>query len=142
MQRFYYQPMQGMEPYYSPPFQVIHNDATSSHETGSQGTKFSSQEQYFTLESSPAASGFIGYDSPSAISGLTSRSPFSTQGSQSFVSDPLHSSSDNLYGSPISGSSVANEDSEQWHKLKELENLLLGPESDTSDSSNCCVTSG
>ncbi|KAK4798569.1 hypothetical protein SAY86_030895 [Trapa natans] len=144
MQSFYFQPMQGTtDPYFSPPFQILHNGMSTSQEIGSQVTKLTSPEQYFTLDSSSAASGFVAAsDSPSVVSQFSGQSPFSMQGSKSFVSDPIHSSSDNHYGSPISASSVANEDIEQWHKLKELEILLLGPEADTSDSSNFCVTSG
>ncbi|KAF8031831.1 hypothetical protein BT93_D0904 [Corymbia citriodora subsp. variegata] len=137
----YHQPMQEIEPYYLSDFQIVENNV--SPDIGSQGTNLSFQaynEQFFTLESAPAVSSFGSYDSPSAVSVASNRSPFSTQGSHSYVSDAQHSS-DYLYGSPISGSSVAN-GPQMWDKLKEIENSLLGPESDISDSCNCCVNSG
>lgn len=138
----YHQPVQDIDPYYTPNFQIVENNV--SPDIGSQGTNFTFQaynEQFFTLESAPAVSGFVSYDSPSAVSVASNRSPFSTQGSHSFVSDAQHSS-DNLYGSPISGSSVACGGNQMWDKLRELENSLLGPESDFSDSCNCCLNSG
>lgn len=138
----YHQPAQDIDPYYSPNFQIVENNV--SPDIGSQEANFSFQaynEQYFTLESAPPVSGFGLYDSPSAVSVASNRSPFSTQGSHSYVSDAQHSS-DNFYGSPISGSSVANGGNDMWDKLRELENSLLGPESDISDSCNCCLNSG
>lgn len=138
----YHQPVQDIDPYYLSNFQIVENNV--SPDVGSQETNFSFpayNEQYSTLESAPAVSGFGSYDSPSAVSVASNRSPFSTQGSHSYVSDAQHSS-DNLYGSPISGSSVANGGNDMWDKLRELENSLLGPESDISDSCNCCLNSG
>ncbi|XP_030533358.1 scarecrow-like protein 13 [Rhodamnia argentea] len=138
----YHQPVQDIDPYYLPNFQIEENNV--SPDIGSQGTNFSFQaynEQYFTLESAPAISGFGSYDSPSAVSVASNRSPFSNQGSHSYLSDAQHSS-DNPHGSPISGSSVASFGNDMWGKLRELENSLLGPESDISDSGNCCLNSG
>ncbi|XVF28037.1 hypothetical protein REPUB_Repub14bG0161000 [Reevesia pubescens] len=111
---------------------------------GSQGTSVSFQnykDQFFTLESSTATAGFIAYDSPSAVSISSSRSPFSPQGSQSCLSDHHHSP-DNTYGSPFSGSSVVDDNNELKHKLRELEISLLGPESDIIDTCNCCFIGG
>ncbi|GAV59878.1 GRAS domain-containing protein [Cephalotus follicularis] len=71
----------------------------------------------------------------------TSVSFQTSQGSQSCLSDPHHSP-DNNYGSPTSGSSIADDGSELRHKLRELEISLLGPESDIVDSCNCCSKSG
>lgn len=91
----------------------------------------------FTLDSSMGAAGLIVYDSP-AVSVSSNRGPFSPQGSVSTISDPHHSS-DTTYGSSLSGSTIVdyNNEYELKRKLRELEDSLLGPESDTGDSSNC-----
>ncbi|KAL0443033.1 UNVERIFIED_CONTAM: Scarecrow-like protein 13 [Sesamum latifolium] len=129
---FYNRPVQQVEPYGLSTFQVLNNDSTSSK---SQGSGFSFQtytEQFFTLESTPATD-FAAYNSPSAVSVSSSRSPFSPQGSHSYGSD-LHHSSDNTYGSPLSGSSGVEDENKLMHALWVLRNELLGPESDTDDS--------
>ncbi|XP_021902378.1 scarecrow-like protein 13 [Carica papaya] len=138
----YHKPVQDIQPYYLQNLQILDNNMCS--ESGSQGTSVSFQtykEQFFTLESSTTAAGFLGYDSPSAVSVSSSKSPFSPQGSHSCLSDPHHSS-DNPYGSPISGSSVAGDGGKLKHKLRELEITLLGPESDIVDTCNCCFNNG
>lgn len=129
---FYNQPMQQIDPYSSSTFQVLNNGSTSSR---SQGTEVSFQtytEQFFTLESTPAAD-FAAYSSPSTISVSSNRSPISPQGSHSYASDH-HQQSDNTYGSPLSGSSVVDDENKLLHALWVLRNELLGPESDTDDS--------
>ncbi|XP_021293671.1 scarecrow-like protein 13 [Herrania umbratica] len=140
--RLYHQPVQEIEALCLPHIQILDNNACS--DVGSQGTSVSFQtykDQFFTLESSTATAGFVVYDSPSAVSISSSRSPFSPQGSQSYLSDPHHSP-DNTYGSPVSGSSIVDDGNEWKHKLRELEISLLGPESDVIDSCNCCFSSG
>ncbi|XP_022716229.1 scarecrow-like protein 13 [Durio zibethinus] len=136
------QPVKEIDPFCLPHIQILDNNVCS--DICSQGTSVSFQtykDQIFTLESSTATAGFVAYDSPSAVSISSSRSPFSPQGSQSCLSDPHHSP-DNTYGSPFSGSSVVDDSNELKHKLRELEISLLGPESDIIDSCNCCFTSG
>uniref|UniRef100_A0A5B6ZP20 Uncharacterized protein n=2 Tax=Davidia involucrata TaxID=16924 RepID=A0A5B6ZP20_DAVIN len=136
----YHQPMQQIEPYCFSPFQILNNNECPGD--SSQGTQASFQtnnEQYFTLESSPPT-GYIVYDSPSAVSISSNRSPFSPQGSHSYLSDPRHSP-DNTYGSPVSGSSIVDDGSELRHILRDLENKLLGPESDIDDSCSCSFKS-
>ncbi|EEF28164.1 scarecrow-like protein 13 [Ricinus communis] len=117
--------------------QILENSAFS--DVGSQGTSVSFQtykEEYFTLESSSANAGFVGYDSPAA-SVSSNRSPFSPQGSNSCLSDP-HRSPDNTYGSPMSGvSSADDENALMRQKLRELEFLLLGSESDITNCDFC-----
>ncbi|KAI3456559.1 hypothetical protein Pfo_013222 [Paulownia fortunei] len=129
---FYNRPMQQIDPYGFSNFQVLNNDSTGSR---SQGTEVSFQtypEQFFTLESTPATD-YAGYNSPSAVSVSSSRSPFSPPGSHSYASD-LHPPSDNTYGSPLSGSSGVEDENKLLHALWVLRNELLGPESDTDDS--------
>ncbi|XVE87656.1 hypothetical protein DITRI_Ditri19aG0005400 [Diplodiscus trichospermus] len=140
--RLYHQPVKEIDSFCLPHIQILDNNACS--DIGSQGTSGSfqtSKDQFFTLESSSATAGFVVYDSPSAVSISSSRSPFSPQGSQSCLSDPHHSP-ENTYGSPFSGSSVVDDSNELKHKLRELEISLLGPESDIIDSGNCCFSSG
>ncbi|PPR99620.1 hypothetical protein GOBAR_AA21053 [Gossypium barbadense] len=140
--RLYHQPAKDVDQFCLPHIQILENNACS--DVGSQGPSVSYQaykDQIFTLESSTATASFVAYDSPSAISVSSSRSPFSPQGSQSWMSDPHHSP-DNTHGSPFSGSSVVDDSNGLKHKLRELEVSLLGPESDIIDSCNCCFTSG
>ncbi|CAK9156826.1 unnamed protein product [Ilex paraguariensis] len=138
IQRSYDLPIQQIEPYSLSHFQNSTNNVSS--DSSNQGAHVSFQaydEQFFTLDSSPATD-YLVYNSPSAISISSSRSPFSPQCSQSYISD-LHHSPENTYGSPLSGSSVVDS-SELQHVLRELEIKLLGPESD-NDMSNCSITS-
>lgn len=141
---FYHQPAQEIEPYCFSNFQIL--DSNSRPNNGrSQTTQLSFSnynEQFFTLESSPAtAASYIGYDSPSAVSIASNKSPFSPQGSQSYISDSLHSP-DNTYGSSISGTSTADDENELKHKLMEVKYLLLGPELDAVDSCHCSFQGG
>ncbi|KDP40388.1 hypothetical protein JCGZ_04207 [Jatropha curcas] len=133
---FYHQPKE-IDPYGLSHIQVLDNNALS--DGGSQGTSLSFQsykEEYFTLESSSATTGFAVYDSPAAS--VSSKSPFSPQGSHSCLSDPHHSP-DNTYGSPMSGSSSASDDNILMkQKLRELEFMLLGSESDITSNYNFC----
>ncbi|MED6118577.1 GRAS protein [Stylosanthes scabra] len=133
---YHHQPVQGIDPYNH--YQILQsNSCHDIHDSSSQGTNVSfeaSKEQYYTLDSSPAINGLIGCDSPSCASVSSNRSPFSPQNSQSYYSDQ-HQSSDNTYGSPISGCSSAEDSYELKNKLRELEITLLGPEPDIADSS-------
>lgn len=97
-------------------------------------------EGYFTLDSSPPMVAYTNiYNSPSAVStSSSSRSQFSSQGSQSFISDP-HQSSGNSYGSPVSGSSVADDNNELRNRLRELERSLLGPDLDSMNHHYCSM---
>lgn len=124
--------MQQVDQYGSSTFQILNNGSTGSR---SQGTEVSFQafpEQFFTLESTPAAD-YAMYNSPSTVSVSSNRSPFSPQGSHSYASDP-YQPSDNTYGSPLSGSSGVEDENKLLHALWVLRNELLGPESDTDDS--------
>ncbi|KAI4343210.1 hypothetical protein MLD38_027739 [Melastoma candidum] len=138
----YHQPTQETDTYFWSNYEVT--GSNSSPDIGSQGINFSFQaynDPVSTLESSSAASRFVQYDSPSGVSISSNRSPYSTQGSQSCVSDPQQSS-DNPYGSPVSGCSVAYSGDELKNKLRELEISLLGPDADMGESCACCTKSG
>ncbi|XP_004293381.1 PREDICTED: scarecrow-like protein 13 [Fragaria vesca subsp. vesca] len=139
----HHQPMKKIDPYSSPHFQILENSVCP--DTGSQGKNVSFQtdkEEFFTLESTPVNDGFIACDSPSAISGLSNRSPFSPQGSHSYSSDHHHHHfSDTTSGSPVSGCSGVDDGNDLKYKLRELEVSLLGPESDIVDSHYCCYKS-
>lgn len=110
-----------------------------------QGNQISFQtfnEGYVTLDSGPKAGLYNIYDSPSAVSTSSNRSQFSPQGSQSYISDPPQSS-DNTYGSPMSNSSVVDDNTELRNQLRELERSLLGPDSPrTTDGHYCSLNHG
>ncbi|KAG6639143.1 scarecrow-like protein 13 [Carya illinoinensis] len=136
LQGLYHQPLQ--DPYCLSNFQILENNMCPDN--GNQGTSISfkpSKEQYFTLESSPSTAGYTVCDSPSVTSCLSNISPFSAQVSQSYLSDPHHSP--NNYGSPVSGSSVADNGNEFRHKRREA---LLGSGPDIADSFYNSVNSG
>lgn len=107
-------------------------------------------EQYCTLESSSATSNFGSlYNSASIISYSQSESSMSQQKSQSYLPNSYHSP-DNNYGSPMSVSCLTDDTTELRqkpntndfnHKLKELETLMLGPDSNFLDSFNCNLAS-
>lgn len=131
VRNFYHQPMQEIEPYCFSNFQVLNNDSTHSR---SQGTELSFQtctEQFYTLESTPITN-YAVYNSPSAVSVSSNWSPFSSQCSHSYASD-LHHSSDNINGSPLSGSFGVDDGNNLMHALWER-NELLGPEYDIDHS--------
>ncbi|KAL5574926.1 hypothetical protein UlMin_016625 [Ulmus minor] len=135
----YHQPVQEVDPYSH--FQILENNKFP--DIGSQGKSVSFEtcnEKFYTLDSSSATTEFLACDSPSAVSVLSNRSPFSPQGSQSCLSDPHHSP-DIYSGSPVSGCSVADDGNDLKFKLRELEVSLLGPESDIVDSCYCSYQS-
>ncbi|XP_028754996.1 scarecrow-like protein 13 [Neltuma alba] len=144
----YHQPMQDTGTCHLSHCQILPSNLYNEiPDDSSQGTTVSFEnynQQYFTLESSlPPPPGPITCDSSSFASNSSNRSPFSPQGSQtqSSLSDP-HQSQDNTYGSPISGCSSVDGGNELKHRLKELENELLGPESDIVDSCDYCPDGG
>ncbi|XP_077221938.1 scarecrow-like protein 21 [Tasmannia lanceolata] len=135
-QRLYYQgnslPLQDMETY------CLHQNFQPSDnpysDDGSQGGNFSVQThgEFCTLDSSSATASYTVYNSPSTLSFSPNGSPISQQDCQSYLSDPHHSP-DNTYGSPISGSCVTDDVTDLKHKLRELETVMLGPDSDILD---------
>lgn len=105
-----------------------------SSDDGCQGANYSvqtSKTQYCTLESSSTSGNYAVYNSPSTLS----FSPGGSSLSQQDCPLDLHfHSPDNPYGSPISGSCVTNGVNDLRNKLRELETVMLGPDSDISDS--------
>uniref|UniRef100_A0A1D1XRW1 Chitin-inducible gibberellin-responsive protein 2 n=1 Tax=Anthurium amnicola TaxID=1678845 RepID=A0A1D1XRW1_9ARAE len=83
------------------------------------------QEQYCTLESSSATASYTVHHSPSTQS-LSSNS-----GSPVFQQD---CQSDNTSGSPISSSCVTEDPNDLRHKIRELENAMLGTDLDINSS--------
>ncbi|XP_057960523.1 scarecrow-like protein 13 [Malania oleifera] len=140
--RLCHQPAQEVEPYCTSQFHILDNSMCADNIIKkAQLSLQTCNEQFFTLESSPATAGYVGYDSPSGVSVSSNRSPFSPQGSQSCLSDP-HQSPDNNYGSPISGSSGVEDSNELRHRLRELEVSLLGPDSDIVHDCSCSFRNG
>lgn len=115
-------------------FQILNNNGypntvtvTTSHQETSVGSVQTFNEQFFTLESSPAVE-YPVYSSPFVGSvSSNSRSPFSPQESSQSCLSNLHHSPDKSYGSPFSN--------EVEQALKEVEMELLGPASDFEDGS-------
>jgi hypothetical protein len=129
----YHQPIREVEAYYLPQFRTF--DHQLRYNDCSQGTNSLAQnfyERYCTLESSPA-NGDAVYNSPSTVSFTPNGSPLSQQDSQSHPADQHHSP-DNTYGSSLSGSCITDEGNDFKHKLKELETVMLGPDSNFLDS--------
>ncbi|KAF8410835.1 hypothetical protein HHK36_003372 [Tetracentron sinense] len=132
--RLYYQPGQEVESYCLP--QLLTFDHHICSDEGSQGTHFSlqtSSEQYCTLESSSTTGSYTVNNSPSTVSFSPNGSPVSQQDSQFYPSAPHHFL-DNTYGSAISGSCITEDVNDLRHKLRELEDVMLGPNSDIPDS--------
>ncbi|XP_038694121.1 scarecrow-like transcription factor PAT1 [Tripterygium wilfordii] len=139
--RLYYQPMQQVDSYCLPQFQSL--DHQRCYNGSSQGTHLvqNSLEWYCTLESSSASGSYTIYNSPSTLRFSPSGSPMSQQESQSYPSE-THHSPDNAYGSPRSGSCITDDVNEFRHKLRELENVMLGPDSDIIDSIESTLQDG
>ncbi|KAA8524822.1 hypothetical protein F0562_011245 [Nyssa sinensis] len=130
----YYQPVQEVEAYCLPQFQTL--DHQLCYNNSSLGSHFSiqtSRKPYCTLESSSATGSYTVYNSPSTISFSPNGNPMSQQESHSYPPDPHHSPENN-YGSPISGSCLTDDVKDLRHKLRELETVMLGPDSDILDS--------
>ncbi|KAG9443467.1 hypothetical protein H6P81_014807 [Aristolochia fimbriata] len=122
------QPIQDIESYCQP--QNIYSDDVSN---GGSFTVHTSQGPYCTLESSSATGSYNVHNSSSSHSFSSSGSPQSQQDSQSYPSDQ-HYSPDVNYGSPVSGSCLTEDVHGLQHKLRELETVMLGPDSDIVDS--------
>ncbi|CAL5184001.1 unnamed protein product [Lathyrus oleraceus] len=108
------------------------SSSSSSYGTNvSYGTS-NREKRFFTLESSQPNADFVAFESPSSAASVSSniRSPFSPQLTHHYTSDI------STNGSPISAYSSAVDDGsfELKKKLRELEILLLGPESNIVDS--------
>ncbi|KAL7250069.1 hypothetical protein ACSBR1_012131 [Camellia fascicularis] len=117
----YYEPMQDVEAYSLPQCQALdHQLCYSNSSHGSHSLIQTSLEKYCTLESSSPTSCYTVYNSPSTASFSPNGSPMSQQ--------------DNNYGSPVSGSCVTDDVNEFRYKLRELETVMLGPDSDKLDS--------
>ncbi|KAK4276356.1 hypothetical protein QN277_019313 [Acacia crassicarpa] len=133
----HYQLMQQTEAYCLPQYQAL-NHQLYGNDIGSYGTHFStpcSSELYCTLESSSATEIFNAYNSPSTVSFSPNGSPISQQDSKSFSYPPdQNHSPDNTYSSPMSGSCVTDGFHSFQDKLKELESVMFGPDSDNLDS--------
>ncbi|GAV74587.1 GRAS domain-containing protein [Cephalotus follicularis] len=133
--RLYYQQMQEVEACYLPQFQTL--DHQLCYSDSSQGTHFSvenSHERYCTLESSSANGSYAVYTPSSTVTFTPSGSPMSQQEYQSYPTDMRHSPESNPYGSPMSGSCITGDVNDFKYKLRELETVMLGPDSDIIDS--------
>ncbi|KAK8711819.1 hypothetical protein V6N13_147080 [Hibiscus sabdariffa] len=122
------------EPYCFPQLSPI--DHSLCYSDSSHGSHFfvkNSHEHYCTLESSSANGTYTAYDSSLIVGFSPNGSPMSQQDSQSYPSE-LHQSPDNTNGSPISVSCITDDVCDLRDKLRELETVMLGPDSDVIDS--------
>lgn len=134
----YYQPIREVEANCLPQFQTF--DCQPYYNDSSQASNnYLAQnfyERYCTLESSSANGSYAVHNSPSTVSFSPNGSPMSQQDSHSYPADP-HYSPDNTYDSPISGSCITDEVHDFKHKLKELENVMLGPDCNVMLGPDC-----
>lgn len=118
-----------------PQFQSL--DHKRCYNSGNQGTHFliqSSCGPYCKVESSSANGSCVVHNSSSTVSFSSNGSPMSQLEYQTYPHDPRHSP-DHAYGSPISGSCVTDDVNDDIrHKLRELETVMLGPDSDIIES--------
>lgn len=134
----YYQPIREVEANCLPQFQTFecqpyYNDSSQASNNYLAQNFY---ERYCTLESSSANGSYAVHNSPSTVSFSPNGSPMSQQDSHSYPADP-HYSPDNTYGSPISGSCITDEVHDFKHKLKELENVMLGPDCNVMLGPDC-----
>lgn len=138
----HYQLMQQTDTYGLPQYQALNNQLYGS-DIRSHGTHFSTpcySDLYCTLESSAAAEILNAYNSPSTVSFSPNGSPISQQDSKSYSYPPhQHHSPDHTYSSPMSGSCVTDD---LQLKLRELESVMFGPDSDDLDSYNNTFKAG
>ncbi|CAN4106681.1 unnamed protein product [Withania somnifera] len=118
VQKLYHQPMQQVQQYYTHCLAYdnsIYNESSSSETQISLKTQ---NEQFFTMDSIPATNCVIHDAAPS-------------------VSSEPRRSYENTCISPVSGCSGADDGNGKRHVLRELNNKLLGLESDIDDSCGC-----
>ncbi|KAL6975226.1 DNA topoisomerase 2-associated protein pat1 [Sarracenia purpurea var. burkii] len=121
--RLYYQPVQEIEPCTWPTSQNLDRGLCS--DDGSQDSHSSVQtpDQLCTYEPSPVMGDYPFQNSPSTVSFSAHGSPISQPDSQSYASD-------------------ANDVNNLRHKLRELETVMLGPDSDIHEECNITVLGG
>lgn len=139
---FYNQHAPEMTPYCSSHYQALNKNMYPDNTTkGNQIISFQTfDEGFVTLDSSPNIGLYTNYDSPSGVSTSSNRSQVSPQCSQSYISDPQQSS-DNTYGSPTSGSSVVDDNTELRNRLRYLERSLMGPDLPHGSDGHYCSLS-
>ncbi|XP_023513102.1 scarecrow-like transcription factor PAT1 isoform X2 [Cucurbita pepo subsp. pepo] len=125
--RLCYQPIQGADTY------CFSQLCSSAGNQRAQLNVDDIGDRYCTLESSSGSQGYAAHNSTSNVTFSSNGSTISQQDSRSNPSDQ-HNSIDYAYGSPVSGSSITDDLSDFRHKLRELESVMLGPDSDVIDS--------
>ncbi|CDP18907.1 unnamed protein product [Coffea canephora] len=126
---FLNQPLQKVESYFLPHIQTFEPQLSCNNSRYGPSCPIQiSHDRYCTLESSSLTGNHTIYNSPSTVSFSPIGSPVSQQESL-HMTDPVQSPETN-YGSPLSGSCITNDVNDLRHKLRELENAMLGPDSD------------
>lgn len=138
LQQLYYRrdalPVQEVESYGMTSSQPSDHPSTDDGCQGVNHPVQTSQSQCYPVESSSSNASYAVYNSPSSLSFSPNGSPLSQQDCQSHLVDIHLHSPDNTFESPIVGSCITNEVNDLRHKLRELENVMLGPYSETIDS--------
>ncbi|CAA3013134.1 scarecrow-like transcription factor PAT1 [Olea europaea subsp. europaea] len=128
--RFYNEPPHELESYLLTPLDNL--DLYTSYEGGITQFSVQTPEQHSTIESSTGSGSFLACNSPSTFSFSPNGSPVCKQ---EHSSDMNHSSYGNCYLDSNRSRSVDNVNDLE-HKLRELENVMLGPETQILDAQN------
>lgn len=127
----YYQPNREIDTYFMPQCQALNPQLCYSNLSNeSYAVSKVSPRQYNTLESSSGIGNYTMLSSMSTLTFASSGSPGSMLDSSSYPPDQL-CSPDNANNSPVSNSCVTDDCGDLKCKLRELESVMLGP--DTTD---------
>nr|AWJ68066.1 GRAS10 [Tamarix hispida] len=120
-----------IEAHFLPQFQTLNPQPCYSNFNNSKDISKLSSAQYSTLESSSASGSY----NPSCVSFSANESP--PMSHIDFLSYPSgqHNSPEIGCSSPVSGSTITDDKNDLKHKLRELETVMLGPDSDVVTSS-------
>lgn len=131
-QKFFNQPVQEVTSFVRPPLQNLDHSLCSDDSSEGAHLSVETFEQYCTLDSSSGTGGYPAVNSPSTASFSPPKSPSSWPNSQLYASDLKHSP-DETSQSPVHDSCVIDDEDDLRHKIKELESVMLGPDSDNCD---------
>ncbi|CAO2814251.1 unnamed protein product [Amaranthus hypochondriacus] len=131
----YYQAKREIDAYFMPQCQPLNPQLCYSNlSNGSYAISKVSPGQYSTLESSSGIGSYLMHSSTSTLSFASSESPGSLLDSSSYP--------DNANNSPVSNSCVTEDMGDLKCKLRELESVMLGPDSDIIDGYCNMIESG
>lgn len=138
----YYQPKREVDSHFMLQCQPLNPPLYSNLNTESYATSKTSPGQYNTLESSSGIGSYMMLSSTSTLTFASSGSPGSLLDSSSYPPDQ-HFSPDYANNSPVSNSCITDDCSDLKWKLRELENVMLGPDTtDITDGYSNMIKSG